>query len=171
MPATAQELLTILNNKGFETKTAEHAAVFSVEESRALHENIPGAHTKNLFVKDKKGNYFLLVIEKDAKVDLNRLHPLIDAKSRLSFGKPEKLMEYLGVEPGSVTAFSIINDKDNHVRLIIDKPLLDHEKINCHPLTNKMTTTILKEDLMTFLADFDHQPEIIQISQANNNEN
>jgi len=167
MPVTPQELLALLKSKGFVISTLEHEAVFSVEESRELRGRISGGHTKNLFVKDKKNNYFLLVLEEMAKIDLNRLHKVIGAKSRLSFGRRERLMEYLGVEPGSVTAFCVINDKFNNVRLIIDKPLLSHEKINCHPLTNEMTTTIFREDLLTFLADVGHDPDIIQMSQAN----
>ena len=166
MPATPEQLLEFLQELGIETTTTEHEAVFSVDQSKGLHMKIPGGHTKNLFVKDKKNNYFLLVIEQSAKVDLNRLHPTIGAKSRLSFGKPEPLMEYLGVEPGSVTAFSVINDKENQVQLIIDKPLLVHEKINCHPLTNEMTTTICRGDLLKFLAKVDHEPQILQLSQA-----
>jgi Ala-tRNA(Pro) deacylase len=164
MAVTPEQLLKILDEKGFETTTEEHEAVFTVDQSRDLHVKIEGGHTKNLFVKDKKDNYFLLVIEQSAKVDLNRVHRLIGAKSRLSFGKPDKLMEYLGVSPGSVTAFSVINDSNGKVQLIIDKPLLAHEKINCHPLTNEMTTTICREDLLTFLEEVNHKPEIIQIS-------
>ncbi|MCF6320324.1 MAG: prolyl-tRNA synthetase associated domain-containing protein [Rhizobiaceae bacterium] len=166
MPFTPQELLQILEKKGFETTTLKHPALFSVEESQKLRGKISGGHTKNLFVKDKKSNYFLLILEECAKIDLNRLHPIIGAKSRLSFGRPEQLMEYLGVAPGSVTAFSVINDKHNNVRLIIDKSLLVHEKINCHPLTNEMTTTIFREDLLKFLEDVGHKPEIIQMSQT-----
>ena len=165
MPATPDQLLNILRDMGFDTTTTRHEAVFTVAQSEGLHQQIQGGHTKNLFVKDKKSNYFLLVIEQGAKVDLNRLHPIIGAKSRVSFAKAEPLMEYLGVSPGSVTAFSVINDKENRVQLIIDKPLLDHQKINCHPLTNEMTTTICREDLLTFLAKMNHQPQILQISQ------
>ncbi len=166
MPTTPEQLLEMLNTMGFDTTTIKHKAVFTVDESEQLHAKIPGGHTKNLFVKDKKNNFFLLVIEQSARVDLNRLHPIIGAKSRLSFARPEHLMEYLGVTPGSVTAFSVMNDKDNKVRLIIDKPLLSHQMINCHPLTNEMTTTIFREDLLTFLTGMNHEPEIIQISQV-----
>ena len=168
MALTPNELLKLLDDKGYDTATIEHEAVFSVEESASLRGRIEGGHTKNLFVKDKKGNFFLLVLEENARVDLNRLHPIIGAKSRLSFGNPELLMAYLGVKPGSVTAFSVINDSQNKVKLIIDKPLLCHEKINCHPLTNEMTTTILKQDLLAFLEEAGHKPEIIQMSQTEN---
>ncbi len=170
MAITPEQLLAILDEKGFDTTTASHPAVFTVDESRQVQLNVSGGHTKNLFVKDKKDNYFLLVIEQSTKVDLNRVHRLIGAKSRLSFDKPEKLMEYLDVSPGSVTAFGVINDSDGNVKLIIDKPLLAHEKINCHPLTNEMTTTIVREDLLRFLTDVDHKPEIIQVSQIDDEE-
>lgn len=165
MALTPDQLLKLLSDMGFDTTTTRHEAVFTVDQSQGLHEQIPGGHTKNLFVKDKKNNYFLLVIEQDAKVDLNRLHPIIGARSRVSFGKAEPLMEYLGVTPGSVTAFSVINDKENRVQLIIDKPLLDHQMINCHPLINEMTTTISREDLLTFLDKVNHPPQILQMSQ------
>jgi Ala-tRNA(Pro) deacylase len=166
MPFTPKQLLEFLDKQGFDTTTLKHEAVFTVDESRDLHGKIEGGHTKNLFVKDKKNNYFLLVVEQNARIDLNRLHRIIGAKSRLSFGKPDRLMEYLGVNPGSVTAFCAINDNDNNVRVIIDRPLLDHKKINCHPLTNEMTTTISREDLLTFLGLAGHEPEIMQMSEA-----
>lgn len=171
MPLTPDELLKILDEKGYETTTIEHEALFSVDQSQELRGKISGGHTKNLFVKDKKGNFFLLVVEENARIDLNRLHPKIGARSRLSFGKPEYLMAHLGVMPGSVTAFSVINDKENKVKLIIDEPLLAHEKINCHPLTNEMTTTISREDLLQFLTDINHKPEIIQMSEFNSDNN
>ncbi len=165
MAISPEQLLEMLDERGFDAKTVEHDAVFSVEESRDLTLKLEGGHTKNLFVKDKKNNYFLLVIEQSAQINLNQVHRLISAKSRLSFGKPDKLMEYLGVTPGSVTAFSVVNDHDQNVKLIIDKPLLSHDKINCHPLINTMTTTIVREDLLNFLEQSDHKPDIIQMSQ------
>ena len=164
MAISPQQLLQMLDENGYDTATVEHPAVFSVEESRDLTLNLEGGHTKNLFVKDKKDHYYLLVIEQSAQINLNQVHRLIGAKSRLSFGKPDKLMEYLGVTPGSVTAFSVVNDRHQNVKLIIDKPLLAHAKINCHPLINTMTTTISREDLLNFMELNDHKPEIIQMS-------
>jgi len=164
MAISPQQLLQMLDENGYDTTTIEHQAVFSVDESRDLTLKLEGGHTKNLFVKDKKDNYFLLVIEQSARINLNQVHRLIGAKSRLSFGKPDKLMEYLGVTPGSVTAFGVVNDRHQNVKLIIDKPLLTHAKINCHPLINTMTTTISREDLLKFMELSDHKPEIIQLS-------
>ncbi|MEM9331747.1 MAG: YbaK/EbsC family protein [Pseudomonadota bacterium] len=164
MPLTPEALLNTLTELGYETKTYQHEAVFTVEESSNIKQDIPGGHTKNLFLKDKKGNYFLVVAEGSASIKLNSIHGLIGAKGRVSFGKPEDLMDLLGVKPGSVTAFAPINDHDNRVKVIIDKPLLRHDLINCHPLTNEMTTTISQEDLLSFLAHVNHQPEIITLS-------
>lgn len=165
MPATPQELFEMLRTLGIETKTYEHEAVFTVEESSKIKQDIPGGHTKNLFLKDKKGNYFMIVAEGTAQIKLNAVHSLIGAKGRVSFGKPDDLMALLGVKPGSVTAFAPINDSDNKVKVIIDEPLLRYDLINCHPLTNEMTTTIAREDLMKFLDHVKHTPEIIQVSE------
>ena len=164
MPATPQQLLSLLDELNFETKTYEHDAVFTVEESSKIKEDIPGGHTKNLFLKDKKGNFFLIVAEGTAEIKLNAVHGLIGAKGRVSFGKPDALMELLGVKPGSVTAFAPMNDKNNLVKVVIDEPLLRYDLINCHPLTNTMTTTISREDLLAFLAHVGHDPEIIKVS-------
>lgn len=164
MPLTPQELLQTLESLDIDTKTYEHDAVFTVEESSKIKQDIPGGHTKNLFLKDKKGNFFLIVAEGTAEIKLNSVHGLIGAKGRVSFGKPEALMELLGVKPGSVTAFAPINDIENRVKVIIDEPLLRYDMINCHPLTNEMTTTISKPDLLRFLDHVNHAPEVIQLS-------
>ena len=164
MPLTREELFQFLDQLGIETKTHEHAAVFTVEESSKIKQEIPGGHTKNLFLKDKKGRFFLIVAEGVAKIELNKVHGLIGASGRVSFGKPDALMELLGVAPGSVTAFAPINDKDGLVKVIIDEPLLRYDQINCHPLTNTATTTISREDLLTFLDKVNHPPQIVKVS-------
>ncbi len=169
MPLSPQDLLNELDKLNIKTTTHEHEAVFTVEESSKIKQEIPGGHTKNLFLKDKKGNYFLIVAEGSAQIRLNSVHGLIGAKGRVSFGKPEALMELLGVKPGSVTAFAPINDTHNQVNVVIDEPLLRHDLINCHPLTNEMTTTISKEDLLQFLKYVGHEPQIIQVSQDGEN--
>jgi len=166
MPLTPDDLFQKLDELGIETRTYEHEAVFTVEESSKIKQNIPGGHTKNLFLKDKKGNYFLIVMEGTAEIRLNAVHALIGARGRVSFGKPEALMELLGVKPGSVTAFAPINDTQNKVTVIIDKPLLRHNLINCHPLTNEMTTTISNQDLIRFLKTINHEPRIMQVSET-----
>ncbi len=164
MPATRQELFDLLSDLNIETTTHDHEAVFTVEESAKIKQDIPGGHTKNLFLKDKKGNFFLLVAEGTAQIKLNQVHGLIGASGRVSFGKQEALMELLGVKPGSVTAFAPMNDKDGKVKVIIDEPLLRYDLINCHPLINEATTTIAREDLIRFLEHVNHAPEIIQVS-------
>lgn len=165
MPKTKDDLLKTLDELGIAYTNHDHAPVFTVEESNALCSDIAGGHTKNLFLKDKKDNFFLVVLEEHADVVLKKIHTLIDARSRVSFGKPVKLLEFLGVIPGSVTAFAVINDTENRVKMIIDEPLLAHEIINCHPLQNDATTSINRDDLIRFAKHFGHDPLILKISQ------
>jgi Ala-tRNA(Pro) deacylase len=161
---TPPRLLERLGELGIAFKNHEHEAVFTVEESRHVKQAIPGAHTKNLFVKDKKDNYFLIVAEGSVQIPMNQVHTLVGGKSRLSFANAEKLMEYLGVTPGSVTAFAAVNDVGGNVRVVIDEALLSSALINCHPLTNTMTTTISKGDLLRFLEACGHAPLIVALS-------
>ena len=163
-PLTPEDLFAYLDEQNIKTETHHHDAVFTVEESVKIKQEIPGGHTKNLFIKDKKGKFFLLVVEGSARIELNKVHSIIGASGRVSFGKPEALMELLGVEPGSVTAFAPINDKDGQVQVVIDEPLLRYDQINCHPLKNTMTTTIAREDLLKFLESVDHSPLIVKFS-------
>lgn len=165
MPKTKIEVFEALEELGISYTNYDHAPVFTVQESNALCADIAGGHTKNLFLKDKKDNFFLIVLEEHADVDLKKIHTLIDARSRVSFGKPDRLLEYLGVIPGSVTAFAVMNDAGNNVKLIIDKPLLEHDIINCHPLQNDATTSIHRDDLIRFAKHFGHDPLILKISQ------
>jgi Ala-tRNA(Pro) deacylase len=164
MPLSPEQLLSRLAEMAIPVTTVSHAAVFTVAQSSSVTASIPGGHTKNLFVKDKKDNFFLIVAEGSTRLDINRLHGLIGARSRLSFGSAQMLMELLGVEPGSVTAFAAINDTDGRVAVVIDEPLLAHDAINCHPLTNTMTTTISRQDLLKFLKSTGHQPRILALS-------
>ena len=141
-----------------------HAPVFTVGEAQAVREDVPGAHTKNLFLKDKKDNFFLVVLEETAEIDLKTIHGAIGAKSRVSFGKPERLAEYLGVRPGSVTALGVVNDTANNVQVVIDAPLLEHEVINAHPLSNDATVSIARDDLLRFIRDCGHEPLVLNLS-------
>lgn len=141
-----------------------HAPVFTVEEAQAVRDDVPGAHTKNLFLKDKKDNFFLVVLEETAQIDLKTLHGPLGARSRLSFGKPERLAEYLGVRPGSVTALGVINDTGNRVQVVIDAPLLEHEVINAHPLSNDATLSVARSDLVRFLRNCGHEPLVLNLS-------
>lgn len=166
MPASRENLLKLFSNLDIETTTVDHEAVFTVEESVKIKQDIPGGHTKNLFLKDKKGNFFLIVAEGTAQIKLNAVHNLIGASGRVSFGKPDALMELLGVTPGSVTAFAPLNDTGNQVKVVIDEPLLRYDQINCHPLTNEATTTISRDDLLRFLEHVNHTPQIVKLSHS-----
>jgi len=142
--------------------TTEHAPVFTVEEAQALRGAIPGGHCKNLFLKDKKGTLWLVVALEDAQIDLKSLHHKIGA-ARLSFGSAELLQQVLGVTPGSVTPFALINDRSNQVRVILDAQMMEHELLNYHPLLNDATTTIASKDLLRFIQACGHEPQVVEI--------
>ncbi|MFC5760873.1 MULTISPECIES: prolyl-tRNA synthetase associated domain-containing protein [unclassified Rhizobium] len=163
-PKTRQDLLAFLDDLGIAHSTKDHAPVFTVAESVALRDEIPGGHTKNLFVKDKKDRYFLLTVEENATVDLKQVHTIIGASGRVSFGKPEKLMEYLGVIPGAVTALGAINDTGNNVTFVLDADLMHDEIINCHPLSNDATTSIGRADLIRFMEATGHKPLVLKVT-------
>ena len=163
-PVNRDGLLGYLEACGFATTTHEHPPLFTVNDSQNLRGELPGGHTKNLFLKDKKDNYFLLTAEEDTEVNLKTLHKLIGGASRFSFGKPDKMEEFLGVTPGAVTAFGIINDRDNRVTFAIDKRLLEHDKINCHPLVNTATTTINRQDLLQFAESCGRAPLVVDLA-------
>ncbi|MCO6391180.1 prolyl-tRNA synthetase associated domain-containing protein [Aliihoeflea aestuarii] len=164
MPKTADDLFAMLADLGIDVVTVSHPPLFTVEESRSLRGRIAGGHTKNLFVKDKKDRFFLLAVEETATVDLKQIHQVIGASSRVSFGKPEKLMEYLGVTPGAVTVFGAINDGGHDVTIVLDRALMENETINAHPLANDATTSIRRDDLLTFLRATGHEPLILNVS-------
>ncbi|MCO6050992.1 prolyl-tRNA synthetase associated domain-containing protein [Mesorhizobium sp. RP14(2022)] len=163
MPKTPDELFRFLQSLGIETKTTEHPPLFTVADSQALRGTISGAHTKNLFLKDKKDNFFLLTVEEEAVVDLKSIHHVIGAASRVSFGKPEALMELLGVIPGAVSAFGLINDEAHRVRFFLDATLAESETVNCHPLSNEATTTIRSADLQRFAEATGHPVTILKL--------
>lgn len=164
MPASRADLIAFLDGLGIATRTFEHPQLFTVEQSQALRGEIAGGHTKNLFLKDKKDNYFLLTVGEEAQVDLKQVHHAIGAASRVSFGRPEMLMELLGVVPGAVTVFGLINDTQRRVKLFLDAALMEHETINAHPLTNEATTQIARADLLRFIAATGHEPTILKLS-------
>jgi Ala-tRNA(Pro) deacylase len=166
MPASRADLLDLLESLQISTTTIEHPPLFTVEQSQALRGEIAGGHTKNLFLKDKKDQVFLLVAEEDADIDMKSLHRLIGS-ARLSFGKPELMAELLGVIPGSVTPFGVMNDASGRVAVILDAPLLRHEKLNFHPLENVATTTIGRDDFLAFLRHTGHEPAVVHASGGN----
>jgi Ala-tRNA(Pro) deacylase len=163
--ANRAELLDRLAELGIKTHTAEHEAVFTVSESERLDRELPGGHTKNLFLKDAKDRLFLVTAEARAAIDLKTLHKRLEC-ARLSFGKPQLLMDVLGVSPGSVTAFALINDRERRVSFVIDADLLKYDTINCHPLTNTATTNIARDDLLRFIRACGHEPRILKLGNG-----
>ncbi len=163
-PKTPDALFRFLDQLSIKHQTKTHPPVFTVAEAVALRDEIPGGHTKNLFVKDKKDQFFLLTVEEHAVVDLKTVHTIIGAASKVSFGKPEKLMEYLGVAPGSVTALGAINDTGHNVTFVLDADLMREEIINCHPLTNEATTSLSSADLIRFLEATGHTPLVLKVT-------
>ena len=168
MPTSRTELFSKLDDLDIAHKTYEHTPVFTVEESAAIKAKMPGGHSKNLFLKDKSGAFFLICAQSDTPIKINRLHPVLKCK-RLSFGKPEALMDKLGLTPGSVTLFSIINDVEGEVTLIIDQRLTEHEIVNFHPLLNDATTAITRQDMIKFAKATGHEPIIMDFSAMSEN--
>ena len=153
-----QQLLSRLDELGIAHRTVEHPPVFTVEEAKALRGNLPGHHIKNLFLRNKKEEMWLIVALEDRAIDLKRLGERLGA-GKFSFGSPDRLRRYLGVEPGSVTPLSAINDADHRVRVVLDRALAEGGPINAHPLVNTMTTAVSLADLLRFFAATGHTPE------------
>ena len=164
MPATPNELFAYLDSLGIAHKTITHPPVFTVGEGRELRGAIAGGHTKNLFLRDKKGTVFLVVALENAVIELESLHRRLGATGRFSFGSRELMRELIGVEPGSVTPFSVINDKTGRVTVVLDAAMMEYEVLNYHPLLNTGTTTISREDLLKFLEATGHKPRIEAVS-------
>ena len=162
MPATPDDLFSYLRNLGIETTTISHPPLFTVADSQHLRGEIAGGHTKNLFLKDKKDSFFLITADENAAIDLKSVHKTIGAASRVSFGKPEALLELLGVTPGAVTLFALLNDTSGRVKFYLDESLLDHDVINAHPLTNDATTSIRADDMRRFVAATGHELNILK---------
>jgi len=162
MSATSDQLLQHLASLGIKTTTTQHEAVFTVEQARALRGEIPGGHCKNLFLKDKKGVLWLVVCLEDALIDLKGLPALIGS-ARISFGNAELLREVLGVEPGSVTPFALINDKTHKVKVVLDEKMMACDVVSYHPLVNTATVTLTPDDLLKFISDCGHEPQIIRL--------
>jgi Ala-tRNA(Pro) deacylase len=162
--ASPDDLFAYLDSLGIAHQTVTHAPVFTVEESRGLHSRVPGVHSKNLFLRDKKGTLFLVVASEEAAIELKSLHRALGASGRFSFGSAELLREALGVEPGSVTPFAAINDKAGRVTVVLDAAMMAHEVLNFHPLTNTGTTTISRQGLVKFLEAAGHPPRIEPVS-------
>jgi len=161
-PTSPERLLARLAELGIANRTVSHPPVFTMEEAKALRGELPGGHVKNLFLRNKKGAMWLIVAEEDRIIDLKALGERIGA-GKVSFGSPERLMQYLGVLPGSVTPLGLINDKGVAVQVVIDQALMAHDPINIHPLTNDQTTAIAPKDLLAFIAACGHKPQVLDL--------
>ena len=155
MAASEVELMTRLAELGIATTTHRHAAMRTVEDSKAIRGDLPGGHCKSLFLKDKKSQVWLVVAQEDRQIDLKNLHKRIGS-GRLSFAKPELMWELLGVIPGAVTPFALINDVDHQVNVVLDAAMLQLELLNYHPLHNEATTAISANDLKRFITAMGH---------------
>ena len=164
MTATPDDLFAYLDALGIAHTTHWHEAVFTVGESTELKASMPGGHTKNLFLKDKDGAIVLIASEAHSELKLNQLHRLIGTK-RLSFGAPDLMVDLLGVTPGSVTAFALMNDKAGRIRFLVDAALMAHDPVNFHPLTNTGTTAVSRADFEKFVRATGHGFEVIDFSQ------
>jgi len=167
-PVTETELFAFLDNCRIAHKTHRHSPVFTVEEAQAVRADMPGGHSKNLFVRDKKKNHALIVAAEERKIDLKHLAGKIEM-GRLSFASPDRLMTYLGVTPGSVTPFSLLNayrqpaPDGKTVQVIIDESLLDHDMVYFHPLHNAATTAISPGDLLKFVRACGFEPSVLSL--------
>jgi len=156
-PATPDDLFAYFDALGVAHTTTPHRPVFTVEEGLDLKAQMPGGHSKNLFLKDKKGKLFLLCALSDTAIDLNAVSKLLGA-GRFSFGSAERLMENLGVTPGSVTLFALINDPERNVTLLLDEGFFAHDPVNFHPLRNDATTAISPADMLKFIHALGREP-------------
>ncbi len=161
-PASRETLFERLEELGIPARTVDHKPVFTVSESAAIDCDLPGGHTKNLFLKDARGALYLIIAHTETQIDLKGL-PKRLGSARLSFGNAKLLQTVLGVQPGSVTAFSLMNDTEHQVNVIIDQNLMRFDTINCHPLENNATTNIAREDLLRFIRAAGHDPKILDL--------
>jgi Ala-tRNA(Pro) deacylase len=159
-PAGPEALFERLEALGIAQRTVSHPPLFTVEQSQALRGDLPGAHIKNLFLRNKKGRMWLVTCLEDRDVDLKALAGMLDA-GRFSFGSPERLMRFLGIRPGAVTPFAVVNDRQGAVTMVLDRGILGDQTVNAHPLVNDMTTAIASADLLKFLEAERHAPLLL----------
>ena len=162
---TRGELLAFLEKQDIEATTIEHPPVFTVDEAQEHTSHLPGAHVKNLFLKDKAGEFWLVTCGDQQPVKVNGLARVLGAP-RMSFAKPEPLWEILGVRPGSVTPLALINDSERVVRFVLDEKLLSHEIVNVHPLENTATTSLRSADLLRFARNLGYEPTLVDLDRT-----
>lgn len=158
------ELYALLDRHGIPYTHHTHPPLFTVEESRALRGELPGGHVKNMFMKDKKGTVWLATCLEDRQIRIRDLEKEIGAKN-LSFGREDLLWAVLGVRPGAVTPFGLINDRERRVRVVLDKGLMQHDPLNFHPLHNGATTGIGREGFLKFLSLTGHEPLMVDFDR------
>lgn len=157
------DIYAFLNTHGLRYERCDHPAVFTVEESKRLVPALPGAHTKNLFLRDQKGlRHFLVVVGHDTQVDLKALAPVLGA-TKLSLGSPERLRTHLGIEPGSVSLLALVNDAAKAVEVFIDRPLWQADALQCHPLVNTTTLVIPRADVERFIQATGHEYRLVTV--------
>ncbi len=164
-PLTPEALIAKLGELGIAQRTVDHPPLFTVEQSKALRGELPGGHTKNLFLRNKKGAMWLVTSLEDRPLDLKKLGELLGG-GRLSFGSAERLMRHLGVVPGAVTPMAIVNDPGGAVTLVLDAGLLERDPVNVHPLTNDRTMALASADLIRFAEAVGHPPQIVDLAQV-----
>lgn len=168
IPTSPAQLLARLEALGIQTRTVDHDPVFTVEESQHLRGELPGGHIKNLFLRNRKEEMWLVTVEESRRVDLKALGEKLTGETggaaKLSFGSADRLMTYLGVVPGAVTPFAVINDKGAKVKMVLDRHLLDCNPVNAHPLVNFKSTAIAPSDLLAFLEAEGHQPQLLDFA-------
>lgn len=163
-PTSAAQLLALLERLGITYRHYRHPPLFTVEDSKQLRGRIDGAHVKNLFVANKGGDLWMMTVLEHRRVDLNRFTKALGA-GRVSFAKPELLWRHWGVRPGAVTPFGALNDHARAVRVVLDRAIMDHALVNCHPLVNDQTIGISPDDLLRFLDHTGHEPLIAEIPE------
>jgi len=162
MPATRDDLFHRLTELGIETETVDHKPMFTVEDGEEVLKNVPGGQCKSLFLKDKKASLWLVVMLGEDRLDTNALQKTLGS-ARLSFGKPELMQSVLGVEPGSVTPFALINPSASDVQVILQRRMMEMDLLNYHPLKNDATTTISSGDLLKFVRAMGHDPLVLDL--------
>ena len=160
---TRADLIAFFDAHGVDHDTTDHAAVFRVGEGEGIKDDIPGAHTKNLFLKDAKGRLWLISAQDDTQIDLKRLHTVIGS-ARLSFGSAELMEQVLGITPGSVTAFALINDAERQATFVLDARLAQAQRVNFHPMTNTATTGVSQAGFARFLQALGIAPMVVDFA-------
>lgn len=165
LPTTPEDLFKILAELNIDYQLHRHEPIFTVAEGEHLKKNIPGEHCRNLFIRDKKERMFLVVAANDTAIELKKLQGLLQC-GRLSFGSPERLWRTLGIRPGSVCPFCIVNDREKHVEILLDKTMMEADLVCYHPLDNAMTIGLSPADLLRFIEFTEHRPHIIDLDPA-----